>query len=151
MKSLVAYYSRTGITKRVGEKIASQIGADTEEIVSKVNYNGKIGFAKAGKHSLSEKVIDLEELKHDPADYDVIYLGCPVWAGKAASPLISYITQNKDKLSEVKFFLTAMSSEFEKAFEEMEKYCKKPQSTLGLTTKEVKKDEYGEKLTEFIG
>ncbi len=151
MNSLVVYYSRTGITKKVGESIANQIDADIEEIVSQVKYGGKIGFAKAGKHALSQKIIDIGELKHDPADYDVVYLGCPVWAGKAASPLISYLDKNEGKFREVKFFLTAMSTEFEKAFAEMESYSIKPSATLGLTTKEVKKDEFKEKLSKFIG
>lgn len=151
MNSLVVYYSRTGITKHVGEIIADKTDGDIEEIISEVNYNGKIGFAKAGKHSLSEKIIDIGEMKHDPADYDVVYLGCPVWAGKAATPLISYLKKNDGKFREVKFFLTAMSSEFEKAFAEIESYSIKPSATLGLTTKEVKKDEFEEKLSKFIG
>lgn len=151
MNSLVVYYSRTGITKHVGETIANQINADVEEIVSQVKYGGKIGFAKAGKHALSEKIIEIEDMNHDPADYDVVYLGCPVWAGKAATPLISYLNKNEGKFREVRFFLTAMSTEFEKAFAEMESYSIKPSATLGLTTKEVKKDEFEEKLSQFIG
>ena len=151
MNSLVVYYSRTGITKHVGETIANQINADVEEIVSQVKYGGKIGFAKAGKHALSEKIIEIGDMNHDPADYDVVYLGCPVWAGKAATPLISYLNKNEGKFREVRFFLTAMSTEFEKAFAEMESYSIKPSATLGLTTKEVKKDEFEEKLSQFIG
>ena len=38
MKSLVAYYSRTNITKRLAENIAELIDAETEEITPKVNY-----------------------------------------------------------------------------------------------------------------
>ena len=50
----------------------------------------------------------------------------------------------------MKFFLTAMSTEFEKAFAEMESYSIKPSATLGLTTKEVKKDLFEDKMTDFI-
>lgn len=151
MKSLVAYYSRTNITKRLAENIAELIDAETEEITPKVNYQGKIGFVKGGKDALSEKIIELEPLKHDPSEFDVIYLGCPVWAGKAANPLVSYMKQNEGKLTNVKFFLTAMSNEFDKAFDQMENYSAKPTSTLGLTTKEVKANEYQDKLSAFIG
>jgi len=35
LKSLVVYYSRTGNTRFVAEKIAKEIGADFEEIVDK--------------------------------------------------------------------------------------------------------------------
>ena len=107
MKSLVAYYSRTNTTKKLAESIANSVNADIEEVKPKVNYQGKIGFARGGKDALQAKIVDLEDLKYDPADYDVVYLGAPVWAGKAANPLISYIKQNEGKFSNVKFFKTA--------------------------------------------
>lgn len=123
-----------------------------EEITSKVKYDGKIGYARAGKHAISEKIIDIGDLKYDPANYDLVYLGVPVWAGKAATPMISYIKQNEGKFNEVKFFITAGSTGNDKVFEQMENYVgKAPQKTLALTTKEVKKDEFKEKLATFIG
>ena len=151
MSVLVAYYSRTNVTKKVGDEIAKSIGADVEEIVSKVNYNGKVGFVRGGKDAISAKIIDLEPLKFNPEDYDLIYLGAPVWAGKTANPIISYIKQNEGKFINVKFFATAGSSGFESTFEQMEEYVgKSPLKTLALTTKEVKKDEFKDKLDSFI-
>lgn len=66
MKVLVAYYSRTNITKKVGDEIAGLLDADVEEIASKVNYNGKIGYMRGGKDAISAKIIDLEPLKFNP-------------------------------------------------------------------------------------
>lgn len=149
MKSLVAYYSRTNITKRLAEEIAGKTNADVEEIIPKVNYQGKIGYARGGKDAITEKIVELEPLKYDPADYDIVYLGAPVWASKAANPLISYLKQNEGKFTNVKFFMTAGSSGFESSFEQLEKYSVKPLDTLALTTKEVKKETYD--LTSFVG
>lgn len=148
MKSLVTYYSRTNITKKLAENIASEINADIDEITPKVNYQGKMGYARGGKHAIQEKIVDLEGLKFDPSEYDVVYVGGPIWAGKAANPVISYLKQNEGKFNNVKFFLTAGSSGFEGGFSQMEKYSKKPIKTLALTTKEVKKDDYD--LSSFI-
>ncbi len=148
MKSLVAYYSRTNVTKKLAEEIASKAGADIEEIKPVKDYQGKIGFARGGKDALQEKIIDLKPLNYDPQDYDVVYLGAPVWAGKAANPLISYIKQNEGKFNEVKFFSTAASDDFVKILSQLEGYTKKPLKTLTLTTKEVKKDTYD--LDSFI-
>lgn len=142
MKSLVVFYSRTNVTKKLAEDIAGKTNADIEEIISKVNYQGKIGFARGGKDALKEKIIDLESLKFDPADYDVVYVGSPVWAGRASTPTISYLKQNEGRFNNVKFFLTAASNDFESVFQQMEKFSIKPLKTLGITTKEVKKDEY---------
>ena len=148
MKSLVAYYSRTNITKKLAEEIARKTDSDIEEIKPKVNYQGKMGYARGGKHAIQEKDIGLEELKFDPQNYDVVYLGTPVWAGKSSTPLLSYVKQNEDKFNEVKFFVTAGGRGFESTFEQLEKYTKKPLKTLALTTKEVKKDEFD--LDSFI-
>lgn len=151
MSTLVAYYSRTEITRKVADEIASRLNADTEEIIPKVNYNGKIGYARAGKDGMTAKIIEIEDLKHDPSNYDMIYLGVPVWAGKAANPLISYIKKNEGKFNNVKFFVTAGSSGFESAFKQMKDFVgKTPLKTLSLTTKEVKNEEYKNKLDSFL-
>lgn len=150
MKSLVAYYSRTNITKKLAEDMAETLKADIEEITTTTKYTGKIGYARAGKHALSEKIVETGEQRHDPADYDVVYLGTPVWAGKSSTPLISYIKNNEGRFREVRFFATAGSGGFDTTFKQLEKYAKAPQKTLALTTKEVKKETYQDKLDEFL-
>ena len=150
MKSLVVYYSRTNITKKLAENIAAKTDADIEQIVPKVNYDGKIGYMRGGKDAMSSKVIELEDLKYDPQDYDVVYLGCPVWAGKPATPLFSYLKQNEGKFKNVKFFITAGGTGFDSTIKHMQESSIKPQKTLTLTTKQVKKDLFEEKLSSFL-
>ena len=148
MKSLVVYYSRTDITKKLAESIASKTNADIEQIKPKKDYQGKLGYARGGKDSIQEKIIDLEPLEYDPQDYDVVYLGAPVWASKAANPLITYIKLNEGKFNDVKFFITAAGSGFDSTLKQLEKYTKKPLKTIALTTKQVKKDDFN--LDSFI-
>ena len=151
MNALVVYYSRTNITKKLAQKIAELAGADTEEITTNVKYDGKIGYARAGKDAISEKIIEISPKNHDPADYDTVYIGTPVWAGKSSTAIISYISENKDRFENVRFFATAGNSGFESTFRQMEKFAgKKAEKTLALTTKEVKKEEYQNKVTEFV-
>lgn len=142
MKSLVVYYLRTKTTKILAEVIADRVNADVEEIIPKVKYQGKIGYARGGKDAMREKIIDLESLKFDPSEYDVVYVGGPVWASRIANPVISYLKQNEGKFNNVKFFATAKTSGFDSAFSQMEKFSIKPLNTLGLKTKEVRKSEY---------
>lgn len=148
MKSIVVFYSRTDITKRLAEDIENNINADIEEITSKVNYSGKLGYARAIKDGASEKIIELDALKYDPQQYDTVYIGGPVWVSKAANPVISYLKQNEGKFNNLKFFLTAGSSGFESSFKQMENASKKPLKTLAVTTKEVKNKDYN--LNSFI-
>lgn len=148
MKSLVVYYSRTNITKKLAQDIASQIGADIEEIKSKVSYDGKLGYARGIKDGATGKIVELEGQKYDPQEYDIVYVGAPVWASKAANPIISYLDQNEGKFSNVKFFLTAGSSGFDSSFSQMEEKSVKPLKTLAVTTRDVKKGEYD--LASFL-
>lgn len=151
MSILVAYYSRTNVTKKLAEAIADELGADIEEIVPKVKYDGKIGYMRGGKDAISEKIIDLDSLNYNPADYDLVYLGTPVWAGKAATPVISYIKQNEGSFNDVKFFVTAGGSGFEGTIEQLGKFVgKAPLKTLSLTTKQVKRDDFKDELDSFI-
>lgn len=148
MKSLVVYYSRTNITKKLAEDIAGKLDCDIEQIIPKVNYDGKLGYARGIKDGATGKIIDLEPTKFNPDEYDVVYIGAPVWASKAANPMISYLKENEGKFNNVKFFLTAGSSGFESGFSQMEESSIKPLKTLALTTKEVKKSTYD--LTSFL-
>ena len=151
MKTLIAYYSRTNITKKVAESIAEKLDCDIEEIKPNINYNTKIGYARGIKDALTAKIVDLKQLEYDPADYDEVILGVPVWASKAANPLISYIDKNNGKFKSIKIFVTAGSSGFESTIKQIEECTGLNASkTLALRTIDVKNDAYESKLIEFI-
>ena len=151
MKTLIVYYSRTDITKKVAEDIREKLECDIERIMPKVNYNTKIGYARGIKDAIGEKIVDLEDLTYDPTDYDEVILGVPVWASKAANPLISYIDKNNGKFKDIKIFVTAGSSGFESTIKQIEKRIGlKASKTMTLKTIDVKKDAYESKVNEFI-
>ena len=151
MKTLIAYYSRTNITKKVAENIAEKLNCDIEEIKPNINYNTKIGYARGIKDALAAKIVDLKPLEYDPADYDEVILGVPVWGSKAANPLISYIDKNNGKFKNIKIFVTAGSSGFESTIKQIEECTGLNASkTLALRTIDVKNDAYESKLIEFI-
>ncbi|MDO5825274.1 MAG: flavodoxin [Methanosphaera sp.] len=151
MKTLIVYYSRTDITKKVAEDIREKLECDIERIMPKVNYNTKIGYARGIKDAIAEKTVELEELTYDPADYDEVILGVPVWASKAANPLISYIDKNNGKFKDIKIFVTAGSSGFESTIKQIEEHVGlKASKTMTLKTIDVKNDAYESKVNEFI-
>ncbi|MBO7719114.1 MAG: flavodoxin [Methanosphaera sp.] len=151
MKTLIAYYSRTNITKKVATDIAEKLDCDIEQIKPKVNYGSKIGYARGIKDAMSEKIVDLETLEYDPSDYDEVILGVPVWASKAANPLISYIDKNRGKFKNIRIFVTAGSTGFESTIKQIEEYTGlKAAKTLQLRSVDVKNDAYESKIKEFI-
>lgn len=94
-KVLVLYYSQTSNTKAVAEQIAAKLGADTEEIVALNPYDGD--FQATIERCLQERaegvIPEIQPLASKLADYDVIFLGYPVWFGTYAPPVIALLQQ----------------------------------------------------------
>ena len=94
-KTLVLYYSQTGNTKAVAEAIAKQLNADIEEIVSVSLYDGD--FQATIERCIKEReagvIPEIQPVKANIADYDVIFLGYPVWFGTYAPPVTAFLNQ----------------------------------------------------------
>ena len=94
-KMLVLYYSQTGVTEKVAQEIASRLGADIEKIDATVPYDGDFGATiERCKKERDEGIIpEIKPLATDPAKYDVIFLGYPVWFGTYAPPIAALLGQ----------------------------------------------------------
>lgn len=151
MKILVVYYSRTGITKKVAERIASALGADKEEIIDKSNRSGVMGYLRSGKEAVKKILADIEPVKIDPSAYDLVIIGTPVWAATMSSPVRSYLTTQKGKIPRVAFFATQGGEGASRAIEQMAELAALPaKAGLAVMTKEVVRDDYQAKLEKFI-
>jgi flavodoxin len=151
MNALVVYYSRTGATRKVADKLASLLKCVIEEIHEAKNRKGVLGFLSAGKDATLKKLITLETVHNDPASYDIVIIGTPMWNRTLSTPIRAYLTQYKDRFKKVAFFCTHQYTD-DDPFEEMESICgKTPVATLRLHRKrEVEADQYMKKAEEFI-
>ena len=88
-KALVLYYSQGGTTKVVAEAIQSALGADIEEILPVDPYDPDFGATIArGQKEMSEgNFPELAPIQANVQDYDVIFIGYPVWFGTYANPI----------------------------------------------------------------
>lgn len=84
-KTLVAVFSASGVTKRVGEKIARIAGADFHEITPKKHYTSD-DLNWMNKRSRSSVEMndptsrpELAENDLDMASYDTVIIGFPIW------------------------------------------------------------------------
>lgn len=110
---------------------------------------GQLGYLRAGKDAMMKKMTILKDVDIDPSGYDLVVLGTPVWSWTMPAPIRTYIRDHKDKLGKVAFFITC-GMDSGKSFKHMEKDIgKKPIATLEIFTKEVKKDEYMDKVKDF--
>lgn len=92
-KVLVLYYSLTSNTKTVAQEIANRLNADVEEITLVEPYDtafqATIDRCKADR----EKGIlpEVKPLASDLANYDMIFIGYPIWFGTYAPPVASLL------------------------------------------------------------
>jgi flavodoxin len=116
MKSLVVYYSRSGNTRFVAEKISQKIGGDIEEIIDKKRRKGPLGFVIGGFDATRGRKTDIAEMKKSPRDYDLIVVGTPMWNKRITPAVRTYLEDNKFSEKRVALFSTNNGSQSERVF-----------------------------------
>jgi len=151
MKILIVYFSRTGTTKKIAQELSEKLEADSEELIDPVNYAGPIGYLKAGRSAAKGDLAKIKELKYKPDNYDLIILGTPVWVGRMAPAVKTFVHKNKESFKQVIFFTTQGGAYRQRVFDDLKKLSgKEPVTELMLRTKDVQQDTYGQKIIEFI-
>ena len=110
-KTLVVYYSLSGITRDIAERIQAKTDADIYEI--KTAEEIKTGFSVYLNSRSDIKKGVYPELKGDIPDmdeYDVIFVGSPVWWYTAATPILSFLKKADFKGKKVVPFSTQGSN-----------------------------------------
>jgi flavodoxin len=138
-KTLVAYYSWTGHTRQLAEAIAAGLGADLEQIREVRSRSGWVAYLRSVWEALQSTSVPIKVVERDPSAYSLIVLGTPVWAGRMASPLRSYIVQEKHKFARIGLFCTEGGANGEKALAQIAQLCgKEPAATLVVTERDLK-------------
>ena len=92
-KILVLYYSQTSNTKTVAQEIATRLHADIEEITMVNPYNGD--FQNTIERCIQEReqgiIPEIQPVVSDIANYDVIFIGYPIWFGTYAPPIAAFL------------------------------------------------------------
>ena len=146
---LVVYYSRTGNTRTLAGDLVAALGADVDRIDDRRERCGVLGYLRCAREALSKRTIELQPPAYDPASYDVVVLGTPVWAGNISSPLRSYVAARKAQLQRVAFFCTQGGSGAEKVFADLAELCGQPLATLAVNGREIEERAYAQRLERF--
>ena len=96
-KTLVLYYSQTGTTKQVADEIQKQLGADIDSIVpvESYGYDYNATIERWRKEKEDSVKVAIEPLHVNVNEYDTIFLGFPIWGGTYASPIETWLADNK--------------------------------------------------------
>jgi flavodoxin len=138
MKTLVVYFSRTGTTRTVAHQIAAALGADVEEIRDHVRRRGPIGWLRCGYEGSAGKVVEIESLTRDPAAYDLVVIGGPIWGSSVSSPVRGFLRRYRAALPKVAFFCTCGGRESARMFSQMTNEAERlPIATLAVRHAEL--------------
>lgn len=80
MNYKVVYFTRTGNSKRIAEKIAEKLACEIIEITDNKNWKGIIGFIRGGYYSSTNKSVTIQFSK-ELDSYDELVVVSPLWAG----------------------------------------------------------------------
>ncbi len=115
---LVAYFSASGNTERIARTIASESDGDLFRIEPKNAYtssdlNWRDSSSRVNKEHDDESLRDIELVRNTPEDwdeYDVVFIGYPIWWQIAAWPVNNFAKANDFTGKTVIPFCTSMSS-----------------------------------------
>ena len=95
MKVLVVYYSLEGNTRLIARSIAAETYADLLELqpLRQPPARGVGKYVQGVGSVLRREMPSLQPFITRPGDYDLIFLGTPVWAGTYASAFNTYFSQ----------------------------------------------------------
>lgn len=150
-KILVIYYSRSGNTERVAKDIAAKLGADLEKITDNKNRSGFFGYLYGGRDATLRKPTEIGGVTRDPAAYDVVVMGTPVWAWTMTPAVRTYISRFKGVLKAVAFFTTSGGVKPDGIVKAMEDLAgKKAVAFTGFDQRELKNETvYNERIAAF--
>lgn len=126
-KILVAYFSATGNTKAVAVQLAEDTGADLFEIVPKEPYTDvQLGYEdpdqRITKEQADEKCrVEIDGTVENFEQYDTIYIGYPIWYGKAPRIILTFLESYDFEGKKVIPFCTSDNDGIEAGLDEIQK------------------------------
>lgn len=117
-KKLVAYFSASGVTKHAAKELAKTAGADLYEIAPKIPYtqadldwtNVNSRSSVEMKNPDSRPAIEAKSVNME--DYDVVYVGFPVWWYVAPTIINTFLESYDFSGKSIVLFATSGGSGF---------------------------------------
>ena len=97
-KYKVVYFTRTGNSRRIAERLGDKLSCRVIEITDNMNWEGIWGFLKGGYYASKNKVVAIKT-SEEIGDYDELIVISPLWAG-GITPDVKELfkTVEKDKV-----------------------------------------------------
>jgi hypothetical protein len=90
MSYKVVYFTRTGTSKRIAEKIAEKLACEVIQIIDNKNWSGILGYIKAGYYASARKPVEINVSKKIETG-DKLVVVAPFWAGDLAPAIKKFL------------------------------------------------------------
>ena len=151
-KVLVLYYSQTSNTKAVATEIATKLNADIEEIVAVNPYDGD--FQATIDRCIVEReqgtITEIKPLAADIANYDVIFIGYPVWFGTYAPPVATFLANTDLSGKKIVPFCTFGSGGLESSVKDLAEKQPKAEILNGYGVRAARMDAMPKEIDNFL-
>lgn len=127
---LVLYCSRTGSTERMAQQIQKVLDCDILEVEPQVaydsDYDGMLSRAQEELSAIRQgNYPAIKTSVEDFDDYDIVFVGYPIWYGSIATPMQTFLHNHASKFAgkRIALFATSGSSSISTSVDEARGLC----------------------------
>ena len=144
MNKLVVYFSYTGNTKMIANKIREKLNCDILEIKTVIPYSEDYDTVVNDEQNseASNHLPEIQEIGIDLSKYDEIILGTPVWWYRPVPAIRTFLNQNDLSGKNIKPFATN-AGWLGKTFNEIRTLCPNSEICEGMN---IVFESYSDKL-----
>lgn len=126
-KRLVAYFSASGVTKGLAEKLAEAIETDIFEIApvepyTEADLKWTNPLARCNREKAGKKDVAIKETVQDMDSYETLYIGFPIWYWAAPNIINTFVKQYDLSGKKIVLFATSGGSNIGKTAEKLKPY-----------------------------
>jgi flavodoxin len=152
MKTLVAYYTRTGTNEKLVNELQNKFNFDIEKIVDITNRQGTWGYLFSSMQAIFKRKSKIKPIEKNPSNYDVVIVVYPIWVGLMPPPIRTYVSENRDHFNKVALLsISGDGAGNKKAVADFESLAdKKAIAYLLLTENEFEQEGHKKKVEDFV-
>lgn len=144
MNKLVVYFSYTGNTKMIANKIKKRLNCDSLEIKTVIPYSKDYDTVVNDEQNseASNHLPEIQDINIDLSKYDELILGTPVWWYRPVPAIRTFLTKNDLSGKFIKPYATN-AGWLGRTFKEIEKLCPNSNVESGMN---IVFESYSDKL-----
>lgn len=149
MRAIIMYYSRSGNTEKLAKRIQQDVGCDILKIEPEQEYGNYIASVGRVMNERGKKVVPafITEIP-DLSDYDVVFLGFPIWAQDVPAFVADFVQKCDIRGKIVIPFATYGMSNIQWTMKTLKELCRESDMRLPFDQGVFKKQDYNRWMTQ---